>query len=292
MPERENKICVSTDVCGVLAHPPDVQSLCERAGFRCNLEVIAMPLQCLYLEGLSRSGCRLNSNVGGVHGKLGVNMDFGGNAEKVFDWFKRGVADALLPPIMDGKRMGVGVLVERIARQTGVDVYLNVHNDEVANNFNSYQRYGNQVRESHLTIENGITRGDVLRVIDLVHKLQDGGAKSTCGTFDVVHAIRAMSDDDMSFDMVKKFWKTTLDQISGDFKHLHFPIGINYDSLPIMEMLKEKKMLKDLGQVVEDRSLKITLENQHNLMWGANWMVEQNRLKRIRAGLIECGFRV
>ena len=288
-------VTVSTDVLGVFADPGRVQRLYEGAGFRCDLEVIAMPVQYSYLIRQSR-GYSVGYDLGGVHGQVlahpGVlNKKFGG----VTDYLKVNVANMLLQPIVNSndRLLGIsaGKRVDMIASQMKKDIYFNVHNGVVANCWSDFISFGRFARFSHLTIENGNTFDDVTKTIDLVHKLQDNGIEKTTGTFDLVHAIVAMGDN-IDLYTVKKFWGKMLNQIGGDFKHLHLPIGINYDSLPIMDMLSEKAMLKDLGRKIKERGLKITLENQHDLLFGACYKKEQERLKKIRVGLIECGLEL
>jgi hypothetical protein len=287
MGKKQEKITVSTDVLGMFANPQKVQMLYESAGFRCDLEVLAMPRQYLCLENLSR-GCQVGFDLGGIHGKLVarpnlIRMDPTGAINSL----KVTVADFLLPPVTRG-----GMLVETIASQLHKDIYINAHNVAVADNFGDYQTYGNFARFSHLTIENGVASGDISRTIDLIHKLQDGGAGKTTGIFDLVHAVLGMSGRRIDFVTVKKYWGKVIDQINNDFKYLHLPIGVNDDSLPIMEMIEEKTMLKDLDQRIREFNLGIILENQHNLLWGANQQMERERLVRIRAGLMECGLPV
>ena len=288
-------ITVSTDVLGVFADPGRVQRLYEEAGFRCDLEVVAMPVQYSHLVRQSR-GYRVDYDLGGVHGQVlaqpGV-LDKGFNG--VFDYLKVNMANILLQPIVNSNdnspNISAGMRVDMIASQIDKDLYFNVHNGVVANKWSDFMSFGNFARFSHLTIENGNSFDDVTKTIDLVHKLQDNGIEKTTGTFDLVHAIVAMGDN-IDLYTVNKFWGRILDQISGDFKHLHLPIGINYDSLPIIGMLREKIMLKDLGRKIKERDLKITLENQHDLLFGACYKKEQERLKKIRAGLVECGLEL
>jgi len=276
MLEKQAETNFSTDVGGFFVDPLEVKQLTEKAGFRCKLEIIAMPRQMIYLNNLAQ-GYGNCDDVGGIHGRLGSS---GGLKEKV--------ADALLSRIEV-----LEPIAEKVGELASSKVYINSHNKEVVKNFPQYERYVNRAKNSYLTIENGIMPGDIEETDNLIEKL----GNKTRGMFDLVHAIVPLSEGNLDIQTVSKFWSGVLNKISDRFGGLHFPIGKNKnkkgdDSLPILEMLVERSMLKDLAAIQKEKGLSITIENQHNLLWGANRLEEVKRLREIREGMLECGFNV
>ena len=295
MNREQELVTVSTDVLGYAASPWEVQTLYQEAGFRCDLEIVAMPPQYSVICDHSR-GFISDLDIGGIHGQLGSKDGFGKNWSDHFDRLKVFAADILLPKIMGWNKyfppLPVGFRVEFIASILKKTVYYNVHRDIAGTDFDDFLDYGLWARKSHLTIENGATPNDLQKTKDLIRKYQDFGATRTTGTFDLVHAIKEKADRKIDFENVKKVWGPVLGKFSNDFKYLHLPIGCNTDSLPIMEMLSEKSMLKDLSAVIKEFDLHITIENQHGLLFGANKNKERERLKEIRSGLKQVGMNI
>jgi hypothetical protein len=295
MNREQELVTVSTDVLGFVANPWEVQTLYQEAGFRCDLEIVAMPIQYSVLCALSKSKCN-GLDIGGIHGQLGHDRTLPKNTGQIMEHLKVAAADLLLPKIMGWNKLitpfPIGTRIDMIADVLGKEIYFNVHRSIAETDFKDYLDYGTIAKKSHLTIENGSYPSDMQKTKDLIHKFHDHGIKKTTGTFDLVHSIKAETDNQIDFAGVKWAWNKVLGQLNQDFKYLHIPIGSNNDSLPIIEMLKEKTMLKDLSEVVRELNLHITIENQHGLLFGADKNEECERLKEIRSGLRQAGMNI
>lgn len=297
------EITFSTDVCGFFAHPTDVINLYAAAGFEpenSGIEMVLMPPQMEILNKLSR-GKPQGFNLNGVHGRLGVKEILQPSLTGLIDWAKVMAADLLLAPI-DGYHkflpaIPTGLRIDMIGQLNGRDPYFNVHNDIVANRIEPYLDYANFAKYSHLSIENGGRENDIAQTVALVDTLHQQGATRTTGTFDLVHAVKAEADGFVDMSSINRVWDSVLAQIGDTFRHLHLPIG-NFsatgDSLPILDMIEQENqvLVKDLSAIIRERQMPITFENQHNLLFGANVAKERERLKRIREGLLECGFEI
>lgn len=301
--EASTGLTFSTDVLGIFAHPADVTNLYEAAGFnteQAGIEMVLMPPQISILNSLSRKPAK-GFNLNGVHGKLGTKEISGHKLANILDFGKIMAADALLPPISGYHPLlpfiPAGLRVEMIGQFTNRDIYFNVHNDSVTRDFPAYLEYAYFATNSHLSIENGGRKGDIRETSDLVNCMRQLGATETTGTFDLVHAVKEQSDGNVGMESINKVWGSVLSQIGDVFRHLHLPIGSfseNGDSLPILAMTSNGNhpLVKDLADVIREKEIAITFENQHNLLLGANVAKETERLKRIRGGLLECGFEV
>jgi hypothetical protein len=285
-----NLITVSTDLGGVrLMNPALVQRFYEQAGFNCNLELILMPPVYPAFIALA-NGADLGFQLGGVHGKAGTDWNPLGHSKGLVDWAFIKVVDQLFPNISGIFKPGA--LTDSIATLTQAPIYYNVHNTAVAQDFASHQAFALAAKNAYLTIENGANPGDIQQVDSQVARLQDAGTEKTSGTFDVVHAISAFSDGALDIKTVTRYWNRVMESMNFKYYHqLHLPIGVS-DCLPIAEMIKEKAMLTQLGQMIKERNMGITIENQDNLLMGSLNANRLERLKEIRAGLLECGFPV
>jgi hypothetical protein len=293
----------STDVLGLFAQPSKVTELYSAVGFDpqiSGIELVLMPPQMESFNDLTKQKPKL-FNLNGVHGKLGVKEMLHPTLSGFIDWAKVITADLLLPPINGYHKflpaIPVGLRVDMIGQITERDIYFNVHNDNVKNDFPTYLDYARFAAYSHLSVENGGRNKDLEETAVLVDRMRQQGATSTTGTFDLVHAVKAETDGNVGMNSINKVWGVVLGKIGDVFKHLHLPIGEfseTGDSLPILDMIcnGNHRLIQDLATIVKEKNIAITFENQHNLLLGANIAKETERLKRIRTGLIECGLEV
>jgi len=299
--KNEGFVIVSTDVHGIGAKPEEVEAMYKAAGFAVGgLEVVAMPRQYGRLVSFARGDLgELGYQIGGIHGPLGVDLKTG-NPKGVIDWAKVVVVDAMMPSIREKRiRMwtvpSVGKTAEAVGNRLHKKIYLNVHNDAVAYQKSAYLDYAMGMGSSHLTVENGIRPGDDSKAAELVCEFKGKGAVETTGTYDLVHGVLSRSYGWIDMESVKKHWSEVLEKFGPEHKYVHLPIGKwspRGDSLPIMKMIEEKAMLGALVAKIDALGLQIVLENQQDLLFGVDCMVEQGRLRQIRDGLLNCGFRV
>jgi len=260
---RENVVTASSDMGGFFANPERVQHLYWMAKLDVNIELLLMPYQIFYLNQLAK-GRKIPFEVGGFHGQLGTPKSYKEHEKGLGDWLLINLFDTFLPNTVNHKHFlsSTSTLykVEMAAQSLKKDLYLNVHQDSVESNFRYYLAASILISNlSHLAIENGPGSKDVEKSKVLIQRMKDSGASRVEGTFDLVHAIVGL---------------------------LHGAVP----DLPIMAMIKEKKMLKDLGDIVRARGIRVTLENQQSLLFGVTdvW-AEVERLKTIRDGLQESG---
>jgi len=293
---RENVVTASSDMGGFFANPERVQHLYWMAKLDVNIELLLMPYQIFYLNQLAK-GRKIPFEVGGFHGQLGTPKSYKEHEKGLGDWLLINLFDTFLPNTVNHKHFlsSTSTLykVEMAAQSLKKDLYLNVHQDSVESNFRYYLAASILISNlSHLAIENGPGSKDVEKSKVLIQRMKDSGASRVEGTFDLVHAIVGLlhgAVPDMT--RVSETWNSVLRSMDQNFTRIHLPIGKNAgDSLPIMAMIKEKKMLKDLGDIVRARGIRVTLENQQSLLFGVTdvW-AEVERLKTIRDGLQESG---
>lgn len=292
----ENIVTVSSDVDGFFANPERVQHVYKMAGFNTDIELVLMPYQIYYLNQMAK-GAVIPFDVGGFHGQLGTAESFRDHEKGLPDWLLINLFDSLLPNLLEPENplSGLSTLqkVEKAAQYLNKDLYFNVHQDSVDRRYRDYL-IGSTIINHHskLAIENGPGSKDTEKTKVLIKRLKADGAERVEGTFDIVHAVVGLihgAVPDMA--AATKIWDRALKSIDENFTRLHLPVGKRAnDSLPIMEMLKEKKMLRELGDYVGNLGLEITLENQSSLLFGVTeiW-TEVERLKRIHDGLQESG---
>lgn len=292
---KEQLVTVSNDVGGFFANPEHVQHMYGMAGFNANIELVLMPYQVFFLNQLAK-GNEIPFDVGGFHGQLGNTESFKDHEKGLPDWLLIHLFDSFLPKTIDHKRPfsqhSAMYRVEQAAQSLDKKLYLNVHQNAVTRNFDDYLIGVILINDkSVLATENGPGKADVAKTKDLIKRMKDRGGEHVDGTFDLVHALIGLIDGAVpDISLTTKNWGNAIGSIDRSFARLHIPIGKKAaDSLPIIEMIKEKKMLRDLGQIVQANGLEITIENQHSLLFGATVWSEVERLKRIHDGLEESG---
>lgn len=274
------EITVSTDVLGIFSNLFAVQKLYTDVGLHCGLEVVAMPYQRGQLSDLLKAS-ENDVKIHGLHGRMESNYT---RPTGLVDFALVNVGDMLLPRISR-----LGQIAENIGQKTSRNVYVNVHNFAVEKDKSSHLLYAKSACNSCLLIENGKEKGDVKNVVSQIKEMRDLGIEAG-GTYDVLHSVFELTGCGNNIKSTIRSWDMVINSITPEFWRVHIPIGLNEDSLPIMDMLNERCMLRDLADKIYELDLSITLENQHNLCWGANQLIEQNRLVKIRDGLLECGF--
>lgn len=290
----KGEVSVSSDVLGLFADPMRVQHLYEEAGFKvAGLELLPMPAQDWILKEMSR-GRMPQFRLTGIHGQLGSSPNHSDHEKGLKDWLLINLADKLIPRGYDQLHtpfpfapfyevLPMGLIIDMGGHFLDRDLYLNVHNTIVQYQFASYLQYSLASAYSHLTIENGQLSRDGQSTVELIERMRNAGAIRTTGTLDLVHLIVGYSQEEPSFSIVSHHWGKVLRFLEKHrqyFRHLHFPLGTKKDdSLPILEMLVEKKMLTDLFALIED--MEVTIENQHSLLFGCNWRTERERLRQI-----------
>lgn len=282
--KRESKgITVSSDLGGVIPDLYKIKSIYKDAGFdNVGIEVVWLKNQNQYVQDLSH-GFNVFDKVDGFHGQLGSDSDPRNHQKGFIDWGIIKIVDSLIPSELDA--LPPLLRVDMIGQLLERDIYLNVHNDVL---LNQYDDYMNNVSSfcyySHLTVENGPNSGSVEMTKRLVENLRQDTGKEVTGTFDVVHAVIGLLDGGMpDLSNTKKVWRKALKLIDLDiFHHLHFPIGTRADdSLPIVEMIKhDPKMLQDLSDLTGE--MRITIENQHGLINGLTFWEERKEVDRLK----------
>lgn len=325
--ENGQMISFSTDVRGILGDGEEVTKMVSNADWKdTGIEVVGMFSQTKHLYEISR-GMTPRFRVDGVHNRLGATKSPFDHDKGPVDWALIKVADLLMREVYDepvevrdvfwpNMAIDLATRLDMIALLTRRPTYLNVHNREVANHLHLYNSVIVQLlRFSHLTIENGPCRGDIRETKKLVNIFRKDHRKDVerrywvedrrlrsrilpvnrkvTGTFDFAHAIVEYEHGGVP-DMraSKKHWKRMLQDFEPSiFEHVHVPIGNNIkDSIPILELIEEQFMLRDLIAKMIEGGVHITFENQHNLLYGI-WdeNAEVDRLKRIRNGMLQAG---
>jgi hypothetical protein len=193
-------------------------------------------------------------------------------------------------------------LINRLSEIQGNSIYLNVHNDEVANRFVLYNRVVvPTLGRGKLLIENGPNKGgynEVKRLVNMLRVSHDSDGKNlqVGGNLDFVHLVVEMEHGGMpDIAAVTRHWPRILKLFeSSIFGNVHIPIGLKKaDSLPIIEMVRNNKvMLRDLVQMLVALGTHITFENQHSMLLGVwNRSKEVDRLREIRDGFMEAGLK-
>ncbi len=326
--EVGQKISFSTDVGGILGDGESVTNLVNQAGWKdVGIEVVGMFTQSKHLYEVSQGMRRPRFRIDGIHNRLGATESPFDHDKGPMDWLLIKVADLLMRGVYDepvlyrdmlrpNSAIDLATSVDMIASNTSIPVYFNVHNREVANRLTTYNNIVVPIFHSgHLTIENGPCRGDIRETKKLVYKLRKDHRsdkeprfsieneklkryivpveRKVSGTFDFAHALVEYEHGGMpDMKAFTRHWKRMLKDFElSIFEHVHIPIGLNLkDSLPMLELINEQYMLRDLIAKMIGGGVHITFENQHNLLFGAwNTHAEVDRLKRVRDGMLQAG---
>lgn len=158
------RITASTDLGGMNPNFDSVRDIYRKAGFRnVGLEVVWLKNQNQYVHDLS-CGFSVFDAVDGFHGQLGTEDNPNDHRKGAKDWLLVKTADLLIPNeakrqlILKDMLNPLEILpplarIDMIGSTLDRDIYLNVHDDVVAN---QYRTYRDDVRVfhtfSHLTI--------------------------------------------------------------------------------------------------------------------------------------------
>lgn len=309
-----NLISFSSDSGGLFSELKSAGDIPTSAGWlNIGIEAVASPSSVNELRKLVERGGNPKDRVDGVHGRLGTVLDPRDYEKGLIDWLFVQLADTLIAPT-EGESMfdrfnpftqgslEMIALINKLSELQGNSIYLNVHNDEVANKFVMYNRIVvPTLGQGKLLIENGPNKGgyqEVERLVNMLRASHDSDGKNVKigGNLDFVHLVVEMEHGGMpDFAAVERHWPRILKLFdSSIFGNVHIPIGLKKsDSLPILEMVRNNKvMLRDLVQMLVALGTHITFENQHSMLLGVwNRSKEVDRLREIRDGFMEAGLK-
>ncbi len=286
----EGRIAVSSDVAvGFPFYPPErAVELYESVGLtKFGVEVVPLLLGTLMLAMASIDGNSLPEgfNMEGEHGKMGSLPHMSDHGKGIVDYWKIKALDLLLHV-----HPWLGVDLEKMARKMGHPVYHNIHHEMIAYSEKAYLHYLARfmpLKDVLLVIENGPTKNGVALTYEAVDRYNNDGLLAKAN-IDVLHAAIEYSNYDDSFTGVQSVWGRVLDSIRPGTRQIHFPIGL-VDNLPIDEMIKEGKMIRDLVDTLNGLGVELVIfENQHGWFTGI-WDTERIRLGPIIQELVELG---